>query len=402
LQRAHRLLKDWLQLADKLPVHDLLDRIYFEGDLLHRYAAALPAELHETVRANLQAFMEIALNVDAGRYPSLPRFLAELRELRAAENESPDEGKVGEIGNALRIYTVHEAKGLEAPIVWLLDANDTQRKADSYGVLLDWQPNQSRPAHFSLFSDKRGRGAKRAPYFDADEAYARREEMNLLYVAMTRAKQALLVSGNGESTEESWYGRIAAAVQKCDNPLLAGASFPVFFKAQEKLTEGIEFIELRLPIPTGQRVARSTSEQRRGTWLHALLQHLVPPQALSDKDELQTRCGIPSDEMDLLWQQAQHLLALPQLQRYFDPQHYRVACNEMPYVNARGELKRIDRLVEFDDEVWVLDYKTGAKPDVAPYRAQMQEYRAAMQAVYAGKTVRCALLFADGVLREVD
>ncbi len=69
--------------------------------------------------------------------------------------------------------------------------------------------------------------------------------------------------------------------------------------------------------------------------------------------------------MDSLWQQAQHLLALPQLQRFFDPQHYRNACNEMPYVNAYGELKRIDRLVEFDDEVWVLDYKTGDKPDVA-------------------------------------
>jgi ATP-dependent helicase/nuclease subunit A len=118
--------------------------------------------------------------------------------------------------------------------------------------------------------------------------------------------------------------------------------------------------------------------------------------------ELQQRCGIPSNEMDTLWLQAQHLFSLPQLQRYFDPQYYRNACNEMPYVNARGELKRIDRLVEFDDEVWVLDYKTGAKPDVAPYRTQMREYRTAMQAVYAGKTVRCALLFADGALREVE
>ena len=411
LQRAHHLLQSWLQLADKLPVHDLLDHIYFEGDLLHRYTAALPVELRETVRANLQAFMEIALNVDAGRYPSLPRFLAELRELRAAENESPDEGKVGEVGNALRIYTVHEAKGLEAPIVWLLDANDTQRKVDSYGVLLDWQPNESRPAHFSMFSDKRGRGAKRAHYFDADEAYARREEMNLLYVAMTRAKQALLVSGNGELTEESWYGRIAAAVQQRDNPLLAGAVPLISFKAQEKVIENVDFIELRLPIPTGQRVTHSTSEQRRGTWLHALLQHLSPtftsplPQAgegAGERDVLQQRLAIPSSEMDALWQQAQYLLALPNLQRYFDAKHYRNACNEMPYVNARGELKRIDRLVEFDDEVWVLDYKTGAKPDVAPYRAQMQEYRTAMQTVYAGKTVRCALLFADGVLREVE
>jgi ATP-dependent helicase/nuclease subunit A len=89
------------------------------------------------------------------------------------------------------------------------------------------------------------------------------------------------------------------------------------------------------------------------------------------------------------------------LQRFFDPQHYLSANNEMPYVNASGELKRIDRLVEFDDEVWVLDYKLGDSEDVAQHRAQMQEYQAAMQAVYAGKTVRCALLFADGVLSEV-
>jgi ATP-dependent helicase/nuclease subunit A len=412
LQRANRLLKSWLQLADKLPVHDLLDRIYFEGDLLHRYAAALSVELHEAVHANLQAFMEIALNVDAGRYPSLPRFLAELRELRAAENESPDEGKVGEVGNALRIYTVHEAKGLEAPIVWLLDANDTQRKVESYNVLLDWKPNEPRPAHFSLFSDKRGRGAKRAHYFDADEAYAQREEMNLLYVAMTRAKQVLLVSGNGEPAETSWYGRIAAVVYPGENRLRAEISSPVSIpqinlhshqSAGEKAAySAAELIALRQPLPTGKRAVRSSSEQRRGIWLHALLQHLVPPQAISEMSELQIRCGIPPDEMDSLWQQAQHLLTAPQLQPFFDPQHYSHASNELPYVNARGELRRIDRLVEFDDEVWVLDYKTGAKPDVTPYRAQMLEYRAAMQAVYAGKTVRCALLFGDGVLCEVE
>ena len=407
LQRAAELLQRWLALADKLPVHDLLDRIYFEGDLLHRYEAALPAELHETVRANLQAFMEIALNVDAGRYPSLPRFLAELRELRAAENESPDEGKVGEAGNALRIYTVHEAKGLEAPIVWLLDANDTQQKADSYSVLLDWQPNAPRPAHFSLFGDRKGRGAKRAPYFAADEAYALREEMNLLYVAMTRAKQALLVSGNGKPAETSWYGRIAQVAGQDSNPLL-DSSFPRRRESSQSelgsRLRGSDIIEqiLRQPIPTGQRAASATLEQRRGTWLHALLQHLTPPDGMTGKAVLQAQCGIPPGEMDSLLRQAQTLLAQPSLQRFFDSQHYRSANNEMSYVNAAGELKRIDRLVEFDGEVWVLDYKTGDSADSAPYRAQMLEYRTAMQSVYAGKKVRCALLFADGVLSEVE
>jgi len=467
LQRSCSLLQNWLHLADKLPVHDLLDRIYFEGDLLRRYMAALPVELHETVQANLQAFMEIALNVDAGRYPSLPRFLAELQELRTAENESPDEGKVGEVGNALRIYTVHEAKGLEAPIVWLLDANDAQRKTDSYSVLLDWQPTESRPSHFSLFSDKRGRGVKRAKYFDADEAYALREEMNLLYVAITRAKQVLLVSGNGELAETSWYGRIAAAVQSKDlskthdtvppNPLpnppplseklLAGHPgegtepspngggqgggatltcygninnanplISVLATNAEKPPATLhadqpnitvknlahELTALKLPIPTGKRTPRLSTEQRRGIWLHALLQHLVHPQAVSEKSELQIRCGIPADEMEPLLQQALHLIALPHLQRFFNPQHYCQACNELSYVNARGELKRIDRLVEFQDEIWVLDYKTGIKPQVASHRAQMQEYRVAMQAVYPGRKVRCALLFGEGVFIEVE
>ncbi|MBI3903064.1 MAG: UvrD-helicase domain-containing protein [Nitrosomonadales bacterium] len=396
LMRAHTLLQSWLSLADKLPVHDLLDRIYFEGDLAHRYAAALPAELRETVHANLQAFMEIALNVDAGRYPSLPRFLAELRELRAAENEAPDEGKVGKIDNALRIYTVHESKGLEAPIVWLLDANDTQRQTDSYGVLLDWPSNAPQPLHFSLYTDKRGRGARRAHYFKAEEEYAKREEMNLLYVAMTRAKQALLVSGSGEADDASWHGRIAAALAPHDNPLRVAASVITFPVAENRAITGSD--ALQFAIPTGKRTAHSTTEQRRGTWLHALLQHLAPPNTISDRSQLQARCGIPADAMDALWQQAQHLLAQAHLQRYFDPRHYRAACNEIPYIDARGELKRIDRLVEFDNEVWVLDYKTGESADPA----QLMEYRDAMRAIYAGKEVRCALLFMDGTLDEIQ
>lgn len=403
LSRAQRLLHNWLALADKLPVHDLLDRIYFEADLTRRYVAALPAELHDTVRANLQAFMEIALDVDAGRYPSLPRFLAELRELRAAQTEAPNEGRVGEVGNALRIYTVHEAKGLEAPIIWLLDANDTQHRAESYAVLLAWPPNAPRPEHFSMFTDQRSRGAQRAAYFAEDESYAQREELNLLYVAMTRAKQALLVSGHGAPLDTSWYGRIAAHVQPGDNLLQTDA---IRIVAEQQPVSLVADARLEYILPTGNYAPAITAPQRHGTQLHALLQHLAPdslhPQAgVGQQHEIQQRLAISYTEMEVLWSQAQQLLALPHLQRFFDAQQYRAAHNEMAYVNAQGEVKHIDRLVEFDDEVWVLDYKTGESADPSPYRAQMQEYRSAMQAVYAGKTVRCALLFVDGVLSEI-
>ena len=229
--------------------------------------------------------------------------------------------------------------------------------------------------------------------------------MNLLYVAITRAKQVLLVSGNGKSmdTEQkksalSWYDRIAQTISPAENPLLQKTGYNSVVKQQ-----AIVKIDLALQraLPTGKRAATETIEQRRGTWLHALLQQLTTPEIVADQAVLQTKCAIPADEIAALWQQANALLAQPELQRFFDTSQYQNASNEMPYVNAQGELKRIDRLVEFDSEVWVLDYKTSANHDTAPYRVQMAEYRSAMQSVYTGKKVCCALLFTDGTLSEV-
>jgi ATP-dependent helicase/nuclease subunit A len=488
LQRAAELLQRWLSLADKLPVHDLLDRIYFEGDVLARYTAVLPPEMRAKVTANLHAFMKMALDIDAGRYPSLPRFLQDLRELRDSNDDAPDEGKLGTAGDAVRIYTVHESKGLEAPVVWLLDANAEKKNKDGNDVLLDWPitvksievrsdcggdrarvpaPDadahrvtlatlSERPLHFSLYTDQASRGKKRAPLFEQDAAQQAREEMNLLYVAMTRAQQALIVSGNskGEDKEEkkkapSWYDRIAAVISVIPaqagiqaieqitrsetNPLVGLAMRGMNDQLDSGLRRNDANARIDLPaiLPTGKRAARNTAQQQRGIWLHALLQHItegsprpqagqaatgqlagvveclvVPSEGLGVRDDaqradLQQRLGIPSTEMDTLYQQAQHLITSPQLARFFDARQYRTASNEIPYINAKGELKRIDRLVEFDDEVWVLDYKLGDSEEAARYRVQMQEYRVAMQSVYAGKTVRCALVFASGVLMEV-
>lgn len=395
LQRARELLNEWLKLADKLPVHDLLDRIYFEGDVIARYRAVLPPEMRAKVVANLQAFMEIALSVDAGRYPSLPRFLQELRELRDSSDDAPNEGRLGTAGDAVRIYTVHESKGLEAPIVWLLDAHAGNNNRDGSDVLLDWPNDAAAPVHFSLYADQATRGRKRAPLFEQEAALAAREEMNLLYVAMTRAQQALIVSGNRsgkESKSLSWYERIAAAVESQDNPLLRPAA------ALVQPVGTAELPQLPAMLAVGQRAARNTTAQQRGIWLHALLQHLSDGVA---EHELCRRSGVPQQEFDVLLSQVKQLLTQPELQRYFDATQYRSAYNELPYVDVHGTVKRVDRLVEFDDEVWVLDYKMGEHADPAPYRAQMAAYRAAMQAVYAGKPVRCALLFADGILCEL-
>ncbi|MDO8350732.1 MAG: UvrD-helicase domain-containing protein [Gallionella sp.] len=415
LQRAHGLLQGWILLADKLPVHDLLDRIYFEGDAQHRYASAVPQVMRATVLANLQAFLEIALNVDAGRYPSLPGFLRELAELRRADdNESPDEGKVAQTGNALRIYTVHEAKGLEAPIVWLLDANAKPPADRGYDVLVDWPTDAKAPAHFSLYGDKASRGQVRAHYFEQENALARREDLNLLYVAMTRAKQALLVSGNGAQLDGMWYQRIADVTDgETENPLVAveeAAELHKLQAASHKPQACAVDERLTRPLPVGQRKPVMNDVQRYGICLHGLMEYLAlssdsprpcTGEGAGERGELQRKLNIPSGRMDALWQHALDLLNTPALTRFFDARQHLAASNEVAYVNAQGQLRRIDRLVEFDDEVWVLDYKTGENVSSQDYSLQLDEYRVAMQAIYPHKAVRGALIFADGKLAEV-
>jgi len=427
LKRARVLLARWLAQSDSLPVHDQLDRIYFEGDVITRYGEAVPGAMRGSVVANLHAFMQRALDSGAGRYPSLPRFLHELKDLaEASAEEAPDEGIVGDAGDAVRIYTVHGAKGLEAPVVWLLDAAAGQERSESYEVMVDWPPEEERPTHFSVCTRKGERGSAQRALAESEEALSRREELNLLYVAMTRAQQALIVSGcDGAGRDGSWYEKVRAAARAAaglapgdDDPGM-GVYFGADLAAPAALrAEAAEDIavqppadpRLTQPLPAGTRhAAPSTYGQRYGTHFHAVME-FVTNKPYADAARLEPAAarkalGIAEREFTGIWTSAQSLLAHPDLVRFFDPDRYVRAANEISYINAAGEVRRIDRLIELDDEVWVLDYKTGAVPGdagrLAQYEAQMHEYCAAMSGIVPGKRVRAMLLFANGAHREV-
>jgi len=111
----------------------------------------------------------------------------------------------------------------------------------------------------------------------------------------------------------------------------------------------------------------------------------------------------------MLWDEAQAILRAPHLMRYFDPTHYRRAWNELPFLNAKSEFLRIDRLVEFEHEIWVLDYKSTepASPETLsqsaqPHRAQLKKYMQAMQTLFPGKQMKGGLIFKAGQLFEID
>jgi ATP-dependent helicase/nuclease subunit A len=389
LSRARQLLQWWLDLAGVLPGHDLLDRIYHEGDVRRRYAAVAPAALHAQVQANLDAFIELALQLDAGRYPSLPRFIDELAGLkRGALEEAPDEGACGG-GDAVRVMTVHGAKGLEADIVVLADAH-VRPANDAESVLVVWPPNAPRPEHLSLVArGEQARDAARSEWFADDDAQRAQEDWNLLYVAVTRARQVLIVSGAAPAKgtfDDTWYTRLARA-----QPLSTEPALPQ--PRTEAATERSVRDFLPQPLPTGARTAEApdTQPQRLGRAWHAVLE-----QGDRALDAIAHEHALTREQIELVTAAAARV-------RERLPQFFGAGAEaELELVDANGELLRVDRLIEHDDALWIVDFKWRiTDAERAQYELQVRRYAQVLRSIRADKPIRTALIDAEGELIEV-
>jgi ATP-dependent helicase/nuclease subunit A len=193
LARAHRCIARWRDLAGRLPVHDLLDRIYCEGNVRSRFVSAAPDHLKSRVGANLDRLIELALEIDSGRYPSIPQFLSRLSDLREQAQDAPDEAAAPAAEPRVRILTIHASKGLEAPVVFLADATHTAHPRRVFQALVDWPADAPRPQ--SLLMSPRDPDRFSARLLAAQALAEQREDANLLYVALTRARQFLFISG---------------------------------------------------------------------------------------------------------------------------------------------------------------------------------------------------------------
>ncbi|HEU0204373.1 MAG TPA: UvrD-helicase domain-containing protein [Burkholderiaceae bacterium] len=404
LARARSLLSDWLTLAGVLPVHDLLDRIFFEGDLRRRYAAAVPAPVHAQVQANLDSLLALALALDAGRYPSLPRFIDELALLKeSSAQEAPDEGTVAH-DDAVRVLTIHGAKGLEAEIVVLADVHALPEREDSYRTLVAWPPDAPAPTHVSVLGPSGEAGSARDAWLAAERAQREQEDWNLLYVAATRARQVLIVSGveSGKKDarfDDSWYRRLAAAVGVSDDGGPdADASVPATTAPGPRAVRDF----LPAPLAIGSRRPLLESEPvRLGRAWHAVLERAPAPAALDEIDrEFITRSfDLDERQTQAVFEAARTVLSAPALAPFFAAS----GEAELELLDANGDTLRIDRLVERDGALWVLDYKwrVGAN-ERAQYARQVQQYCEVLRAIYPQQRVRGALIVADGSFIALD
>ncbi|MBC7513819.1 MAG: UvrD-helicase domain-containing protein [Herminiimonas sp.] len=412
LARAAHLLTLWRAAAPRLPVHDLLDIMLDQGEILARYAQAATALQRAQVIGNLHAFIELSLAMDAGRYPSLPRFIDALRVLqKSAQRDAPDEAATDTGVDAVRILTIHSAKGLEAPVVVVLDANHNQPAREDVGILCVWPQDAAAPTHFSAFGRRTERGFARNAYFEEEEKLRAQEDWNLLYVATTRARRLLIISGVADGragtpdglVADSWYARLGAVPEQ----VTAAASVPTAASVDPTFELAL-FLPQQLPQspPPATGAPDATVQETlgqaadEGILLHALMERITLraewPVPLPSVQMTARWLGCTPADADEVRAQAQGIVTQPLLQRFYDPARFVSAENELEVV-AGGQLLRVDRLVRFEDAIWILDYKRSVGPDnLALHAPQLARYRRAVQSIGGGLPVYAALIAADG------
>ena len=406
--------KGWV---DSLSPHDALQAIYHDGDVLARFAEAAPAASRGTVLANLRAVLGVALQLDGGRYATPYAFVRALKAggLRAPAAVNPD---------AVRLLTIHGAKGLEAQVVLLLDTDTVERSADSMSVLVDWPGESAAPQKF-VFLVSESRPPACAQDALAEEQAARaREELNALYVALTRARGTLAVSSIAphRETTHSWWQRLqpfAVPVPEATAQLgTLGAVQHVGGNATFELPELPDLPGLPA-LPASKRLTESLADasalpdsdsSRLGQAMHRLLEwdvHTATPPVLDRLTALVARAfRLTPAELEAALAMAGRIRS-GEAAWAWDPAVLAWQGNEVALVHA-GQLLRPDRLVQRRDpghegHWWVLDYKSAHQPQRSPEKvAQLQAYRAAIRAIYPGQAVKAAFLTGAGALIALD
>ncbi len=383
----------------------------------------------------LEEFLSAALDYEQRHVATLQGFIG---WLEASETEIKRE--LAGRGDAVRIVTVHGAKGLEAPIVILPDTMQTPTA--STGPILLWREVEgSRIPYWSPRAEMRP-GLCAGLAADANRA-VQQEYRRLLYVALTRARDRLYVCGwHGKRTpaEGHWYGFIEAGMRRLgaveiedsDGTILriahTGTEMPgraapspapasvlpalPHWVRQAAPPEPRPFRPLapsRIEMPGAAEppvrspVAGDDARRfRRGRAVHRLLQ-LLPAITPEDRVPAGTRllADFPPEQRESLVKEALAVIADPACTHLFGPSS-RAEVPIVGRIGTRGISGQIDRLLVETGRITIVDFKSGRIPPAGPrdvpaaYLGQMAAYRAILRQIYPDREIALVLVWTDG------
>ncbi|RCK54159.1 helicase UvrD [Thalassospira profundimaris] len=454
--RAYAFLARWLGRVDYERPFELYGELLGgRGEDARGVRARLVGRLGIEANDPIDEFLNLAMNYEAEHAPTLQGFLHWLMAGEAEIKRDLEQSGRDEV----RIMTVHGAKGLQAPIVFLPDTMQVPTQSPNLfwqdrDQLMFWLPR------VALEND-------RVKLLRDDIALKRDQEYNrLLYVALTRAEDRLYICGwQGKSKPPAhcWYNLCEMALAEfADQTEMDFASVspsgwvgPGFVWETEQMTDpkpekdhtgplgpvnpadaaleqgqmaavGIEKLMRTIapdevypprPLAPSRPLEDEPSVQsplggdqgqsfKRGILIHKLLELLpdLSPERRFDAAERflsQPVHGLSADQQIEIANETLAIFDYPDFAPIFGP----ASRAEVPLVGIVGGdvvSAQIDRLVIAGDEVMIVDYKTNRPPprDVEQtpmaYRRQMAIYRDALTQMYPDKIIRCHILWTNG------
>jgi ATP-dependent helicase/nuclease subunit A len=432
LEEAHKILAEWLRQADYVTPARFLETI-LSGPLDGR--RKLLKRLGESARDPIAELVANALAFEAEDIASLDRFLAWF-----GQGEVEVKRDASAPSNAVRVMTVHGAKGLEAPLVLLADATHDPSKVGGSSATMDFtipgvgavpiiRPRKDECA--SVFS---------ALIEDAKAADLE-EHWRLAYVALTRAAERLVIAGvkpKRDVPAGSWHSITAQAMQslgaapqeidRWGSALVwesGGAATARRARSKGILSPIVVPDCLRKLAPVEARPPRPLAPSqivedldampppspamreaaRRGTLLHTLFERL-PGNDPATRHTLAIRWlgRTGADEAAALEiaNAATAIIDDPRYADLFGPGSLAEAPIAATLPDGRVIAGTVDRLCIGEELVRVIDFKTGRSapsgtadvPDA--HRRQMEAYAEALRVIFPGRRVEASLLYTSG------
>jgi|GEM_PF-1704710 ribonucleoside-diphosphate reductase beta chain/exodeoxyribonuclease V beta subunit len=402
-------LKEIRNMVDLVPLPTLLERIYHTFSLFELYKD----------RANLWQLLEIAYQFERRHPRSLRAFLDYLEA-----NQNHLLQAKGALSEAVQVMTVHKAKGLEFEAVILPEI--TYDCLDDRKNRLIFLYDETDFSLKGVYMNPRKNEAELNPTLNHIKKYALnrqlQDELNLFYVALTRAKTALYLLGQPQRRGKSfslpshcWASFVASALGKDIKAYLNSLPTCIFengalpvYKTQirnsnlrpvfvwkepkrlltsERIKEEIKPTDLRPP----------RGEQKFGEAFHYVMSYLR-----TERDSLARAITkakavfglyLKEEEWEDIRQRAKMVLNHPSLKPLFKPGIK--VLNEAPLLSHQGSLKayRADRIVFTDKKIVVIDYKTGVSEGRETHVQQVNEYKTLLQKLYPQRQIEGYLVY---------
>lgn len=443
-QNAVKILGNWLSRADFSPPFEFFSALLGPDRGRQKLLARLGPEANDPI----DEFLNQAIAFEKDHTPSLQSFLAWI-DAASTEIKRDMEAARGKV----RIMTVHGSKGLEANIVILPDtcSSPDGRMGDSIlwasGVPL-WPGRKRNETEICRTLREELEQRRMAEY------------RRLMYVAMTRARDRLYITGWERKSrsegaehgrdEDSWYELVRPALETMNENMgivekkedTLGTTYR-YATSQQDPPEPDDFTDTSVnvarnipewisqtpapePVPSAPLSPSQTHEQepavqsplrnndtsrfRRGTVIHRLLQTLpdLPPserQSAAMRWVTQTEPTMSEPQQANLVAETLTVLDTPQFAEVFAPgslAEVSIAGTVDTKDGPRTIAGQVDRLVVTESSVIVVDYKTNRPPptqigDVpGVYIRQMALYKSALEHIYEGRNIRCLLVWTDG------